>query len=59
MLLPGPHGPLALIAVHRDELDAAAASLAALESRHGAETAPLARALFAEARADADGASPR
>ncbi|MDQ3671206.1 MAG: AAA family ATPase, partial [Actinomycetota bacterium] len=32
MLLPWPHGLLAMIAVHRDELDAAAASLAALES---------------------------
>ena len=59
MLLPWPHGLLALIAVHRDELDAAAASLAALESRHGAETAPLARALFAEARAEPTARSPR
>jgi len=52
MLLPWPHGLLALIALHRDELDAAAASLADLESRHGTETAALARGLLAEARGD-------
>ena len=39
MLLSWPYGVLALIAVHRDELDAAAASLAAFDSRPGAETA--------------------
>jgi len=57
MLLSWPLGLLALISVHRDELHAAAASLAALESRGDAETAAaLARALLAEARADTDGA---
>ncbi len=56
MLLPWPHGLLALIALHRDELDAAAASLTDLESRHGAETAALARGLLAEARGDPAGA---
>ena len=56
MLLPWPYGVLALIAVHRDELDAAAASLAAFESRHGAETAAMSRGLLAEARGDAAGA---
>ena len=57
MLLSWPLGVLALISVHRDELHAAAASLAALESRGDAETAAaLARALLAEARADTDGA---
>ena len=55
MLLSWPYGVLALIAVHRDELDAAAASLAAFDSRHGAETAPS-RGLLAEARGDAAGA---
>ena len=56
MLLPWPYGVLALIAVHRDELDGAAATLADLESRHGAETAVLSRGLLAEARGDAAGA---
>ena len=56
MLLPWPHALLALIAVHRDELDAAAASLAQLQGRHGMETGALARGLLAEARGDPAGA---
>ncbi|MGH3078185.1 MAG: ATP-binding protein, partial [Gaiellaceae bacterium] len=56
MLLPWPHGVLAVIAVRRDELEAAATSLAVLESRHGAEPAALARGLLAEALGDPAGA---
>lgn len=56
MLLPWPHGLLALIALHRDELDAAESSLAAIERHRGAESAGLARGLLAEARGDAAGA---
>jgi DNA-binding CsgD family transcriptional regulator len=56
MLLPWPHGVLALVALHRDELDAVAASLAAIERRHGAESAGVARGRLAEALGDAAGA---
>ena len=51
-----PHGILALIAVHRDDLDGASAAIASIEGRPGAETAGLARGLLAEARGDAAGA---
>jgi DNA-binding CsgD family transcriptional regulator/tetratricopeptide (TPR) repeat protein len=56
MLLPWPHGILALIAVHRDDLVAASTSLAALEGHPGAETAALANALLQEARGERAGA---
>ena len=51
-----PNGILALIAVHRDDLDGASAAIASIEGRPGAETAGLARGLLAEARGDAAGA---
>jgi DNA-binding CsgD family transcriptional regulator len=56
MLLSWPHELLALIAVHRDDLDTATAWLAAIEGRRGAEPQGLARGLLEEARGDAAGA---
>ena len=56
LLLAWPHRVLALIAVHRDELDAAAASVAVLESGHQADSAATPRGLLTEARGDAAGA---
>jgi DNA-binding CsgD family transcriptional regulator len=50
MLLSWPHWLLALIAVHRGDLDEAAAWL---ESRHGVDALALPRALLEEARGDA------
>jgi DNA-binding CsgD family transcriptional regulator len=55
MLLSWPYELLARIAVHRDDLEAAAAWLAASENG-GAEEATLARGLLEEARGDAAGA---
>jgi DNA-binding CsgD family transcriptional regulator len=56
MLLSWPYELLALIAVHRDDLDTATAWLAAIKGRRGAEPQGLARGLLEEARGDAAGA---
>jgi DNA-binding CsgD family transcriptional regulator len=53
MLLAWPHMVLAEIAVHRDDLETAAASLAAVEELHGGEPAGLAQGLLDEARGNA------
>ena len=53
MLLSWPCELLALIAVHRGDLDAATAWLAAIESSRGAGSPGLARGLLEEARGDA------